>query len=150
LSADAERVPTKIGTISVEDLEARCAVIEPGIVLLREVPGNTSETYEVMIRRARVLGASFDQYALVVDLAEATERPKGRYMDLIREGFSRPDAPVHLATNQPGSAFLRTVAAFVLARTSRNTSTHPNLDEAIATARERLAAAKGKQRQNHG
>lgn len=135
------RVRTANGTISIEELEARCSVIEPGIVLLREVPYNTADTYEALSRRARALGASFERYALVIDLSEATERPKGRYMDLIRAQFAAADAPVHLATNQPGSAFLRTVAAFVLARASKNTSTHATLEEATAAARARLREA---------
>lgn len=135
------RVPTAKGTVTVEELEARCSIVEPGIVLLREMPHNTAETYETMSRRARALGAEFDRYALVIDLSEATERPKGRYMDIIRAQFAAADAPVHLATTLPGSGFMRTVAAFVLARASKNTSTHGTLDEAIATARAKLRDA---------
>jgi hypothetical protein len=139
----AQRVSTATGTISVGELEARCSVIEPGIVLLREVPQNTSDTYAVMIRRCRELGEAFERWVLVVDLTDATERPKGRYLEAIKECFSGPKPILHLATTQPGSAFLRAVAGFVLARASKNTSAHPTLDAAVTAARKVLIQAGG-------
>lgn len=136
-----ERVPTSNGSMSVGELEARCSVVEPGIVVLREVPNNTGETYEVMLRRSLELGADFEKFVLVVDLTEATERPKGRYLELIRSCFDGPKPPLHLATSQPGKPFLRAVVAFVLARISKYTSAHQSYDSAVAAARQVLAQA---------
>ena len=138
-----QRVRNAIGTVTVAELEERCTVVEPGIVLLREPPNNTLETYEVLLERAFVLGKQFDRWAMVVDLTEVTERPKGRYLEFIRESsinhLGNPGHPLHLATTQPGSAFLRSVLGFVLGRMSRRTSVHPTREAAIGACRSALA-----------
>lgn len=129
----AERVPTTVGSLTVSELEARCEVLEPGIVLMREVPHGTAETYDVLIRRCNGLGAQFERFVIVVDLSEITERPKGRYLSAIREALAGP--AVHYAVTQPGSAFLRTVLRFVLGRISDRTSVHPDREAALAVVR---------------
>src|SRR5262245_7282529 len=141
----SETVRNAVGTVTVAELHARCSVVEPGVVLLREVPNNTVDTYEVLIDRAFEIGVEFDRWTMVVDLSEVTERPKGKYLALIRERsinpLGSPGAPVHLATTQPGSIFLRAVLAYVLGRMSPRTSVHPTRDAALAACRTALARA---------
>ena len=128
-----ERVPTTVGTTTVSELRARCSVLEPGIVLMRETPNGTADTYEVLIARCNELGARFERFAVVVDLTDLNVRPRGRYLERIRESLRGP--AVHFAVTQPGSPFLRTVLGFVLGRVSPLTSVHPNLEAALAAAR---------------
>lgn len=139
-----QRVRNAIGTVSVAELLPRCAILEPGIVLQREPPHNTLDTYDVLVERVFELAKDFDRWALVVDLSEVTERPKGRYLERIREralsDLDTPGHPIHLAITQPGSIFLRTVLGFVLGRMSRHTSVHPTREAAISACRNALAA----------
>src|SRR5262245_15776092 len=107
-----ERVSTTVGSVTVTEIEARCVVLEPGIVLMREVPNGTAETYDVLIRRCNQLGAEFERFVILVVLTDVTERPKGRYLASIRQSLRGPAA--HFAVTQPGSSFLRTVLRFVL------------------------------------
>jgi hypothetical protein len=128
-----ERVPTTVGTTSVSELRARCSMLEPGIVLMREAPNGTAETYEVLIARCNELGAQFEQFAIVVDLSDMNVRPRGRYLERIRQALHGP--AVHYAVTQPGNAFMRTVLGFVLGRFSSRTSVHPDREAALAAAR---------------
>lgn len=138
-----EEVPTTGGTTTVGELWDRCFVNEPGIVVLREPPFNCAETYEIQLERAIELGAKFSRFALVNDLTDVTERPRGRYLELIRrESIGRlgePGRPLHLATTQPGSALLRRVLAFILGRMSRRTSVHATREAALAACRAEMA-----------
>jgi hypothetical protein len=104
-------------------------------VSIREVPHGTAETYEVLLARALEIGGDIGRFALVVDLTEVSERPRGRYLEAIRRSI---DLPVHLAVTQPGNAFLRGVLRFVLARISGHTSVHATLEGAIDAAKAAL------------
>jgi hypothetical protein len=128
-----KRVPTSYGSITVAELEARCAVLEPGIVLLREIRGGTADSVEVLMNRALSLGAPFGAFSVVADLTEATERPKGRYLGLVR---SFADRITHLAMVRPSRTFLLEVIRFIFS--PRNTSVHPTLEAAITEARAAL------------
>lgn len=128
-------VPTTVGNTTVGELQARVEVLEPGIILLREVANGTGDTYRVMVDRALELGATFDEFALVVDLTHVSVRPSGRYLEQIRRSMK---ASVHLAVTRPRSAFLRVVADFVIARFSNKTSSHDSIESAAATCRARL------------
>lgn len=145
-----DEVSTPGGTTTVGELWDRCFVNEPGIVVLREPPHNCAETYEVQLTRAIELGAKFPLFTLVNDLTDVTERPRGRYLELIRfESIGRlgqPGRPIHLATTQPGSALLRRVLAFILGRMSARTSVHATREEALARCRKEMLAAEDARR----
>ena len=128
-----EHVEGAAGPVPVGALRKRVSILEPGIVLLREAPNGTYETYSVLLERAKELGRGFDDYALVVDLSEATERPRGRYLELIRRSS---DEPVHVALTQPGGGLLRAALRFVIGGFSRRGSTHA----ADSTARRIVSA----------
>lgn len=138
-NAPQARVATTVGTISVAELQARVEVLEPGIILLREVANGTGDTYRVMVDRVIELGAAFDEFAIVVDLTDVSVRPSGRYLEQIRRSMK---ASVHLAVTRPRSAFLRVVADFVIARFSNKTSSHDSIESAVATCRARLGRTK--------
>jgi hypothetical protein len=129
---------TARGPITVAELQARCEVIEPGIILIRQPIQCTGDTLEVLAERAQELGASFERFAVVSDFGEVLDRPKGDYLhNLIRIARA---VGVHWACVEPRKAFLRTVLRFVLARIGyANATIHANVDEAIAAARSALS-----------
>jgi hypothetical protein len=131
------RVPTAGGSLTVAELHRRCSVVEPGIVLMREIPGGTAQALRVMSERVRELGRPFGAFAVVVDLTEVDMRPKGDYLVAIRESVVEP---AHTALTQPGSAFMRGVLRFVMGFLSNKASVHATIDEAVARARAALAA----------
>jgi hypothetical protein len=133
------RVPTTVGTTTVADLHGRCSVVEPGVVLLREVANATAETCDVLIEHSLALGQAFDPFVLVIDLSEVTERPKNRYLEIIRRRLL--DGRAYLAVTQPRTAFLRTVVRYMLATKRARSSLHSSVDEAIEAARARLGHA---------
>jgi len=133
--------------MTVAELEARISLIEPSLVLMREVPNGTAETFEVLLARAAELGADFDRWTMVVDLSEVTERPRGRYLEMIRREsigkIGKDGEPIYMAAVQPGSAFMRTVLSFVLGRMSTLVSVHATREGAIAACRDALVSGKG-------
>jgi hypothetical protein len=138
-TSDAEqRVPIHGGTITLADLRARCSVLEPGIVQMREIPNGSVDAFIFMVDHCYTLGAAFDRFAFVIDLAEATVRPSGKYLEEIWRGFRR--GAIHHAYIQPGSGFMRAVLRFVLGRAKANTSVHGTQAEAIAAARRAIDA----------
>jgi hypothetical protein len=140
----SRRVATTRGTISVADLEARCSVVEPGVVLVREIPNNTAEAFEVLMECARELARPFERWAMIVDLTETTERPKGRYLEIIRSEIRRTGSvgtPFHTGAIRPSGAFLRTVTRFVIERMSPHVTIHGSRPSALAACRDALRAA---------
>jgi len=138
-----QRVRSTAGTMTVAELEARVALLEPRVVLMREVPHATAETFAVLIDRARELGSQFDRWVMIVDLSEVTERPRGHYLQMIRRDVLSKVGPagpiIYLSVVQPGNAFMRTILGFVLGRVSRHITVHGNREAALAACREALA-----------
>lgn len=138
-----QRIRTAKGTATVAELEARCSIIEPGIVLLREPPHNNADTFEVVLDRTWQLGTQFDRWACLTDLSETTERPTGRYLQTIRRRciakLGQPGEPLHIAIVQPSSTFLRSVLGFVLGRMSEHATVHATRDAALKACRDALA-----------
>ncbi len=131
-----ELVPTTAGHMTVRELYDRVEVLEPGIIMIREVQNGTGGTFGTMLERCLELAKPFERFAIVVDLTEVSVRPKALYLDEIRRAM---EAGVHLAVTRPDNAFLRVVAGFVLARFSAKTSSHDTREQAVAACREALA-----------
>lgn len=132
-----ERVRTATGHTTVGALHARCSVIEPGIVLMREIPDATAEAFDVLFARSCELGSAFERFVIVVDLSEALERPKGAYLEAIRRSFDGP--AMHHAVTQPGRALMRIVVGFVLSRMTDKSSVHASVAAATDAMRRILA-----------
>ena len=129
--------------MTVAEVAERVTLLEPRIVLMLEVPNGTEETFAILLERARELGADFDRWAMVVDLTQVIERPRGRYLEMIRREsivkVGLPGQPIVMTLIQPGSAFMRTVLGFVLGRMSSLVSVYPTREAAIAASRDALA-----------
>ena len=142
----SQRVRTASGTMTVAEVAGRVSVLESGLLLMREVPNGTEETFEILLESANLLAADFDRWAMVVDLSEVTERPRGRYLEMIRREsigkIGKDGQPIYMAAVQPGNAFMRTVLSFVLGRMSQLVSVHSTRDAAVAACRDALASGK--------
>jgi hypothetical protein len=137
-SADVEATVTLANgsRVTIRELHERCVILDAGVILMRELPFSTVETFDIMLDRCYELGASFDRFTMVVDLSENTVRPKGRHLEHIWRAFGR--GAVHHAFVPPGTAFLKIVLQFVLNRIQRNVSVHPSRAEALAHCRRAL------------
>lgn len=119
------------------ELQSRCSVLEPGIVLMREIPDANAEAFDVLFERSCELGAAFERFVIIVDLSEAAERPKGAYLEAIRRSFDGP--ALHHAVTQPGRAIMRIVVGFVLGRMTEKSSVHASVEDATEAMRKILA-----------
>lgn len=153
-STASERDPSEVlhtegGSITVGELHARCTLLEPGIICIRHPPFGSAETFTVLVERAIGLAGPNTRFAIVNDLTESKQRPRGAYQEAIIDRAS--SVGVHWANVWPSSAFTRVVARFIGARLMRPSgkaagvtwSFHDAFDEARQAARTALTKAGG-------
>jgi hypothetical protein len=123
------------------ELRSRISVVAPGIVLTRDLPKHSPETWLFMAEHCQEVGEQFDAYVMILDLSEAGQRPKGAYKEAIKHSLDNILEPVHMAFVQPSSALLRSVLRFITsAWLAGSSSVHPTLEEALTESRKQLAA----------
>ncbi len=133
-----ERLTTSDGTsYSKADLHERVSVIEDGIILIREVPFGTAETWLTMADRGGEIGRRFGKFCWVVDVTYVNERPKGNYLETIKNSLLDPDL-VWLFLVIPVGAITRTVARFVVGMMWKRLTIVESVEEGIAQAREKV------------
>ncbi|MCA9625778.1 MAG: hypothetical protein KC731_42440 [Myxococcales bacterium] len=125
-----------------DELRARVSVLEPGVVMVREIPEATADTFRFEMEVARELGRAFSEYVLIIDLAEAT-RPRPDVIEEIIEG--NRDVGVQWCVVQNTSRIMAAVTRFVLSklagsRIKTKTTVHTSLDDALNEARGVLGA----------
>lgn len=153
-SSAQERDPNEVihtdgGSITVGELHARCTLLEPGIICIRHPSFGSAETFTMLVERAIELANPSTRFAIVNDLTETKQRPRGAYQEAIIDMAS--SVGVHWANVWPSSAFTRVVARFIGARLMRPSgkargvtwSFHDALDEARQAARAALTKAGG-------
>jgi hypothetical protein len=145
-SADPGRTfETLSGTVTLADLRKRCRLLEPGIVYVRQLPKGNVDTLAALMDTARELGEPFSTYALVNDLTDTAERPRGAYYEAIMTAAT--SIGIHWASVWPSHPFTRVVVRFMLARLKRyraskvTWSFHENLEAATAACRAALKEA---------
>ena len=148
--SDPNRVlQTEGGPITVGELHARCTLLEPGIICIRHPSHGSAETFTLLVERAIQLAKPSTRFAIVNDLTESKQRPRGTYQEAIIDMAS--SVGVHWANVWPSSAFTRVVARFIGARLMRPSgkaagvtwSFHDAFDEARQAARAALTKAGG-------
>ena len=141
-----EVVRSSRGTVTLAELRALCDVVEPGIVRFREHPDANVEVFTTLVRIAAELGEPFGDFAVIVDLRAAQNRPGPDMVQAISKSVR--SVGIHWATVQSGNLAIRTIAKFVMTRLAGpGVSIHANLDDAIAACREALA--RGRRRDPH-
>ncbi|MCA9623744.1 MAG: hypothetical protein KC731_32200 [Myxococcales bacterium] len=123
-----------------EALEERCDVLEPGIIRIREVPGGRLAPFETLLDIAGERGKEFPAYALILDLAEAS-RPSAELIDNMTRLFAK--GAKHWCINMEGANRVMIAAGEFLLRRfygQLSVTVHSTTADAIATAREKLAA----------
>jgi hypothetical protein len=141
-----EVLETEGGRFTVGELQRRCKLLEPGIVHIRHPSHGSADTFNLLVDTAVALAAPFKQLAIVNDLTESKQRPRGAYQEAIIKRCNTDG--LHWANVWPSNAFTRVVAQFILARLMRRGSKstivwtfHDNVDAALAAARATLAKA---------
>jgi hypothetical protein len=150
----AERDPNEVlhtdgGSITVGELHSRCTLLEPGIICIRHPSFGSAETFTLLVERAVELARPSQRFAIVNDLTESKQRPRGAYQEAIIDMAS--SVGVHWANVWPSSAFTRVVARFIGARLMRPSgkaagvtwSFHDSFDDARQAARNALTKAGG-------
>jgi hypothetical protein len=126
----------------------RCTLVEPGIVMMRELPRSNLETFHVFMETVQEHARPFKRFAIVNDLTEATNRPQGEYSQAIIKAATT--IGVHWAIVLSGNFILMTISRFIMGRLLRDGvkagvtwSVHDNVPAAIAAARAALQRAGG-------
>lgn len=136
-----QRIPTQRGTVSVGELQARCRVVEPGVVYFLEIPNGTVEAFEVSMETLRDLAKDFERFVVLVDLTEAS-RPRPDLIEYIIRCIQT--VGIHWCAIKPGNRFMRSVIQFVVARMAgvrSRVTLHESMDDALAAARTALKNA---------
>ncbi len=129
-------------TLDREMVDSRISEPEPGIFVVRELRGGTSETWAQISNRVIELTASRDRWAMIIDLGEVQARPKGEYREAITVTLKNMSA-LHIAMVQPGNVLLRSVLRFIMSNITERSSVHKDVDSALEKTRGILAIAVG-------
>jgi hypothetical protein len=134
--------------VTVGYVQSRCRVVEPGVVLMREMPHSTLESFRVAMDTVVGLGKPFKRFAIVNDLTEANNRPTGEYHAEIVKAATT--LGVHWAIVIRGNIVVRTISRFIMGRVMREGakagitwSLHEGVDAAITAARAAVQRAGG-------
>jgi hypothetical protein len=127
LVSDADRVLVAVNGVrwTVRELRERVSVVEPRIMLMREIDSGTRETLETLGGAAEDLARGLSAWGLVIDLADtgsATTTPD--YRNYIPQYFSglhgRSSGRLKLISIAfVGNPVARIVAKFVMARVAK-------------------------------
>lgn len=120
-------------------IEERVTVVEPGIVLMREISVQTPFSIDVMHDRAEALCEGWPRLAMVVDLRDA-RRPNAITRQALRRRIGRL-APrvVHTAFIVGINRIMAAMAKLVgVSFGYRSVSLHDTVDDAIEEARRAL------------
>jgi hypothetical protein len=129
-------------TYDEDELLSRVRLHQPDIVLVRELASGTAESWLRLAAHAEKLAEGQPVWALVIDLTDARDRPKGAYREAINATLANTRA-AHLAMVQPGSMLLRSALRFYISGANTRATVHKNLDDAIEASLQRLARATG-------
>ena len=130
--------------MSVGALLERVSSPEPGILVLREVDGQTVEGAAITLGRISELAEEMDHFAVIVDLSEVPTRPASDYREFM-EKWAMAMPPFHTAyVLPPVGAITRMALRWVALRVLKvhpesTSSNHDSVAEAVAHCRRHLA-----------
>ena len=117
---DREIVGADGKKFTVNELRERVSVLEPRILLMREVDAGTRATLDAMGEAVVDLTASLDVYGLVVDLSDARGTLTADYRRYIPEFFeqlrNRPVELRHIGLVFEANPVVRIATKFLVAR----------------------------------
>jgi hypothetical protein len=143
-----ELIETAAGHLRVGEIQSRIRVLEPGIILMHELEQSNAQTYGVFMATAVELAKPFERFALVNDIRDVGNPPRGDYYDAIIKAATT--LGVHWAIVMPGGPVVRTMVRFIMARLLREgtragitRSLHDSVEAGVAAARQALEKAGG-------
>jgi hypothetical protein len=122
---------------TVAALRKRVQLVEPGIVVMRELPVGARETLVVMTDAALELAKPFREWALVVDLVDSQGSLPSAYRSFVPGHLNRI-APTHIAIALYMNPVVRAASRFMARRIGLNVTIHKDRDTAVAAVRQAL------------
>lgn len=132
--------------MTVRELRERVTAVEPSIVILEEVDGQTVEGAEITLGRITELVRDVGPFAIIVDLQRVPSRPASDYRECM-ERWARTMPPFHTAyVLPPVGAITRMALRWVALRVLKvhedsTSSDHESIEDAVAKCREVLSTA---------
>jgi hypothetical protein len=115
----------------------RVAMVEPGIVVIRELPTGTPETLVALTNEALELVPALDDWALVLDLSDWQGALPESYRQFVPAHFQRV-APTFMAMVLSENPVVRASIRFLAQRIGRNVGIPDSRDAAMAVMRAAL------------
>ena len=86
---DSEKIVTTAGGVqmTVAELRARVSVVEPGVILMREIDQGTPETLAIMGNALKEAAREMDVYGIVLDLEDSSGNISAEYRRFIPSYF---------------------------------------------------------------
>jgi hypothetical protein len=122
---------------TIDELNRRVTVIGDGIILLREIPNGTGEVWAALCARAREIAEGFPTSCWIVDITMVNNRPKGTYLESVRQNVATSGAKWLFLVTPPGS-ILQTIAKFAVGLMIKQVTFVPSVEEGIVAARSKL------------
>lgn len=144
LDLDAELGTDGGDSITVRELSERVSVIEPGIVLMREIEKPTPATLRCLFAAVNRLSADFERFGVVVDLLEGGGAASAEYRRFVPKCFSDVHAQHGerlklIAVASTGSLPNRVATKFVIGRmTQVPLALEKSREHAVAAVRKAL------------
>src|SRR5262245_17297238 len=97
MTEEGVMVPPK----EADTIRQRCTLVEPGVVVMRDLPKSNLATFQTFMAVVREHTAPFKRFAIVNDITEADSRPRGEHQDAIIKAATTMG--VHWAIVLPGN-----------------------------------------------
>lgn len=111
-------------TLTVRELRDRVTMLEPNIVLMREIDKGTPETLAVLVAAIEEIAAGLDAFGVVLDLSDAAGMTTPEYRRCIPGLFEGMNARTEgrlklISVVFKGSPILRVATRFLIGRMTR-------------------------------
>lgn len=129
--------------ITVQALIERVSILEPGMVLMREVDRATPDSLRVMTHEIERVAEDFDAWVLVLDLSDAKGSITAEYRKFIpkhfEELYNRSGKLRQVGVALAGNPIVRVISKFLIGRiTNVPYSMYKNIDVAVESMRVHL------------
>jgi hypothetical protein len=118
-------------TYEREALRQRVVVLEPGVILVREVPVMTKFSVDVLFERERELAEGFDDLHMIIDLRKTAEPDAEIRAHLKKAIASLFGGNFHMALVTGKDHLMNTSVKFVIGKFGRPVTLHDTIEEAL-------------------
>jgi hypothetical protein len=123
---------------TVAELRERVRMVEPGIIVLCQIPVGAREPLVVMTGRVRELAPTAAPWALIIDLVESKGALPGPYRRFVTQHLPTLGA-AYMGMALYSNPVVRGVSRFVARRIGLNVTVHRDIESAVTAMRAALA-----------